>query len=78
MMGLILDRPMTNRQKASQDPEFLIACKLSGVHPSREQYRKFRWGKGRAFEAWTALRRTEQETLLQNETLVLTQDWKSG
>lgn len=77
-MGLILDHPMTNRQRAALDPEFLIACKLSGVHPSREQYRKFRWGKGRAFEAWTALRSSEQETLLKNETLILTINSKSG
>lgn len=78
MMGLILEQPMTNRQKAALDPEFLVACKLSGVHPSREQYRKFKWGKGRAFEAWTSLRTSEQETLLRNETIVLTGSWKSG
>lgn len=49
---------------AQTDPTFRKACALAGVPPSRSQYRKFRYGRGK-------VARMLRETLDSNQNGVL-------
>jgi hypothetical protein len=42
----------TNRELAETDQAFRKVCEAAGIHPSRLQYRKWKWGRGaaRAYE----------------------------
>lgn len=41
---------MTNREKSKTDVTFRVACERAGVFPSRNQYIKFKHGRGIAFK----------------------------
>lgn len=41
----------TNREMAKTDAVFRAACERAGVFPSRNQYIKFKHGRGVAFQA---------------------------
>jgi hypothetical protein len=43
-------RRLTNAELAETDMTFLRACELAGQYPSKTRYRKFKYGRGRAFE----------------------------
>jgi hypothetical protein len=40
---------MTNREAAKYDQEFRAACERAGVFPSRNQFRKWKFGRGIAY-----------------------------
>jgi len=48
---------MTNRELAQYDPAFRAACEMAGVHPSRQQFRKWKHGRGAAFIGQNGSRR---------------------
>lgn len=42
-------RRLTNAELAATDQTFRKACELAGQHPSRNRYRRFKYGRGEAY-----------------------------
>lgn len=58
---------LTNRQQAQSDLLFRRVCELSGVFPSRNNYRKWKYQRGRAWEYFIAHRMLCVSTSLDNK-----------
>jgi hypothetical protein len=44
-------RRLTNAELATTEPVFIKACEVAGLFPSRNRFRKFRYGHGDAYAA---------------------------
>lgn len=60
---------MTNREKAQSDPAFIAACRKAGIPNTREEFRKWKGGKGLAHRRYSEGIDTTVTTQVQRSTI---------
>lgn len=60
---------MTNRELAENDPEFRKWCGIAGIPACRDQYRKYKRGRGLAYLTKTGGVDTVTTTTVQRSTI---------